>query len=160
MRFILMTLTVLASLSAGAYPEVGDTVQWKGEVKSLNGSSMPLTIKKEITGYDSGNKLWQIKTLTKVGSKETTETKHIADVFTQDRYKEIMRTCVEKGGRLEKITTNTGTYETCRSTLTTTDGVQIVQWWGDLPFGIVTKNTKDQGKKPFSDEDLGLITFE
>lgn len=159
MRFILMTLTFIASLSAHAYPEVGDTVQWKGEVKSLDGTSMPLTIKKEITRYDSATKLWHIKTLTKVGAKETVDTKEVADVFTPDRYKEIMKTCVEKGGRIEKITTTTGSYDTCKSTLTTTDGFQIVQWWGDLPFGIVTKNTKDQGKKPFSEEDVGLITF-
>lgn len=152
-------LSSFLSFTAQAYPEVGDTVHWKGEVKSLDGTSLPLTIKKEITSYDATKKMWHIRTLTKVGDSETVQTKEVSDIFTPARYKEIMKTCIDKGGRRENITTSTGTYETCKSTLTTTDGFEIVQWWGDLPFGIVTKNTKDQGRKPFSQEDLGLVTF-
>jgi hypothetical protein len=139
----IVSAILLLSASAHAYPTIGDKVTWSGTVNNTTGSS-EITITKEIIAFDKDSKKWKVKTDTKIGENSTSETVEMAELFTPDRFKDIIKNCEEKGGVIEQITTHPGKYKTCKMTTVSNNGVLIEKWWGDIPFGVVSRNTKDQ----------------
>jgi hypothetical protein len=55
----------------------------------------------------------------------------------------VMAKCAEKGGTMEEVAVNTGTYQACRMTITADDGRVIKTWMGDVPFGLIKKEVTD-----------------
>lgn len=77
-----------------------------------------------------------------MGAETITETQEVSELFSPDTYKKLMGSCETQGGVLEKVTTPAGTYDTCKTTIKEPNGRIIEKWWGDIPFGVVSKNTR------------------
>lgn len=142
MALFIFFMTFLISAVAFAYPNVGDKVQWTGSVSRADGNYVPVKIIKEVTAFDKNSAKWTVKYETTIGQETTTKMLEVDSLFSPDRYKEIIAHCEEQGGILEKVAAPAGTYETCKITTTTSEGISIERWWGNIPFGVVGKNTR------------------
>ncbi|WP_413557427.1 hypothetical protein [Bdellovibrio sp. HCB209] len=138
----LFTFVTLTSLFAKAYPSIGDKVTWSGDFKNAEGKSSEIHITKEVIAFEKSTKTWKVKINTKIGDETLAETIETADLFSPDKYKETLASCEKNGGVIETLETNPGKYKTCKISITNADGVIIEKWWGDIPFGIVSKATK------------------
>lgn len=145
-------LFFLFATQSYAYPDIGDKVKWEGSINLIDGSTTPIQITKEVLKYNQSTKKWTIKYQATVGNNTSTETNEVDELFSPDKYKEIISNCTTKGGVLQKFKAPAGTYETCKITTINSEGVQVEKWWGDIPFGVVSKATKDtrdlKQKKP------------
>lgn len=139
---ILFTFVTLASLFANAYPDIGDKVTWSGDFKTADGKTSEIRITKEVVGFEKSSKIWKVKIDTKLGEEILTETIESADLFSPAKYKELLASCEKNGGVIETLKTNPGNYKTCKISTTNEDGIVIEKWWGDIPFGVVSKATK------------------
>lgn len=142
-RFILFSL-ILASSHAYAYPAVGDKVTWSGTVKNTLGESSEVRITKEVIDFNQNDKHWKVKVQTQIGKDSSEEIVDVAELFTHERFEEILKSCESHGGVIEDVTTNPGKYRTCKTRTITQDGVLVEKWIGDLPFGVVSKSTQEQ----------------
>jgi hypothetical protein len=136
---------VFTSFIVQAYPMVGDKVQWKGSIKLKSGDITPVHIQKEVVKFDHSSKKWTIKYTATVGDKVTTEFLETADLYSPEKHKQMIATCKDQGGVIEKVTAPAGTYDTCKLT-SKADGMVVEKWWGDIPFGVVSRNTTDSGE--------------
>ncbi len=144
----IFTFVMLASTLVHAYPSIGDKVTWSGDFINTAGVISEIQIIKEVVAYNQDTKIWTVKINTKVGTESSTETIETGDLFTPAKYSELLTHCKKNGGVLETLETNPGKYKTCKTT-TTENGVVIEKWWGDIPFGIVSKATRaPTGMKP------------
>ncbi|UYL07736.1 hypothetical protein B9G69_011830 [Bdellovibrio sp. SKB1291214] len=135
------TFVTLASAFVHAYPSIGDKVTWSGEFKTAEGENSEIHITKEVVGFNSTNKIWKVKIDTKVGQESSSETIETADLFTPEKYHQVLKECESHGGVIETLETSPGKYKTCKMS-TTENGIVIEKWWGDIPFGIVSKATR------------------
>ncbi|MEK2688377.1 hypothetical protein [Bdellovibrio sp. GT3] len=138
----LFTFVIFYSAIVQAYPNIGDKVTWSGNIKTATGNTSEVQITKEVIGFNSSSKLWKVKVHTKLGSESLSETIESADLFTPEKYKETLANCQKNGGTIETLQTTPGKYETCKLSTTNEDGTIIENWWGDIPFGIVSKETR------------------
>ena len=150
------TAISLSALHAEAYPSVGDKVSWMGEI-NRNGESLDVKITKEILSHDEKNNLWKIRIDASIGSENNSHIVETSDMYTPDQFKGIIADCVRKGGKLEKLNAPAGSYNTCKMSTTLADGTLVERWWGDIPFGVVSKSTRDSGKIPVAKPDLDSI---
>lgn len=150
-------LFFLFAINTFAYPDIGDKVKWEGSMNLIDGSTTPIQIEKEVLKYDQATKKWTIKYQATVGKETTTEFTEVEDLFSPEKYKEIISQCSSKGGVLQSFTAPAGTYETCKITTTNSDGVVIEKWWGNIPFGIVSKATKDSRNIKVNKPDLRSV---
>lgn len=139
----LVCAILLADNNSFAYPSIGDKVKWEGSINLLDGTVTPVQIVKEVLNYNSENKKWTVKYQATLGSETSTETTEVDSLYTPADFKTLLDQCTSKGGVLEKFTAPAGTYETCKMVSTNSDGVTVEKWWGNIPFGIVSKSTKD-----------------
>ncbi|WP_413581858.1 hypothetical protein [Bdellovibrio sp. HCB288] len=156
------TFVMLSGFAAMAYPNVGDKVTWSGNFKDTQGVTTEIHITKEVVGFNSDTKQWKVKKHTKVGKEDATETIEVADLYNPEKYKEVLENCEKQGGVIETLETNPGKYKTCKISTTDSSGVVIEKWWGDIPFGIVSKSTRGPsgeltaGELPLMFATLGL----
>lgn len=155
-KTLLATATFLSTLHAWAYPSVGDKVSWTGEL-NRNGETLDVKITKEILSRDDKSNLWKIRVEASIGGENNTHVIEARDMYTPEKFKTIITDCVRKGGKLEKLSAPAGTYNTCKMSTTLADGTLIERWWGDIPFGVVSKNTRDSGNPKISKPDLDSI---
>ncbi|WP_413584507.1 hypothetical protein [Bdellovibrio sp. HCB274] len=159
---IVFTFVMVSGLTALAYPNIGDKVTWSGTFKDTQGKTTEIQITKEVVGFNSDNKHWKVKKHTKVGDESASETIETLDLFTPEKYKQVLENCEKQGGVIETLETNPGKYKTCKTSTTDTSGVVIEKWWGDIPFGIVSKSTRGPsgeltaGELPLMFATLGL----
>lgn len=156
-KSLIAVITSLAASAALAYPNVGDKVSWTGTLHSINGESNDVKITKEVIGHDSRKNTWKVRIEAIVGTEKTSETIETADLYSPEKFKNLIASCEKNGGSLEKLQAPAGTYDTCKMSVTLSDGSQIERWWGDIPFGVVSKSTRDSGKMPISKPDLNSI---
>ncbi|WP_374030474.1 hypothetical protein [Bdellovibrio bacteriovorus] len=156
-KSLLAAFTTLFITTALAYPNVGDKVSWTGTMSTVNGETNAVKITKEVIGHDEKKNIWKIKIEAVVGTEKTSETMEISDLYSPAKYKALIADCVKNGGTLEKLIAPAGTYDTCKMSMTMADGTMVERWWGDIPFGVVSKNTRDSGKMPISKPDLNSI---
>lgn len=147
-------LILFFSISVQAYPNIGDKVQWTGTLTQQDGKSLPVRITKEIIQHDEPTNKWKIKYEVSLGLTSATKIIDEELQFNQNTLKEILKTCVEKGGQREEVSTSAGKYQTCRLKEKTPDGFVIEKWWGDIPFGVVGKTTIAPSAKPLDAESL------
>lgn len=143
--FQIFAFLILTSL-AQAYPHIGDKVQWTGSLQLKTGTIAPVHITKEVVGFNGTSKKWRVKYVAAVGDKITTEFIETADLYTPDKHKKTISACTDQGGVLEDVSTSIGKYRTCKLTTKLSSGMVIDKWWGDIPFGIVVRNTTDFGE--------------
>ncbi|MGE5084786.1 MAG: hypothetical protein ACM3MG_00695 [Bacillota bacterium] len=143
MRYFLLSL-ILASSQAFAYPSVGDKVTWSGTLKNPLGESSEVLITKEVIDFNQDTKHWKIKIQTHIGKESSEEIVDVADLFTHERYENILKNCESQGGVIEEVITNPGKYKTCKTRTITEDGILVEKWMGDIPFGVVSKSTQEQ----------------
>lgn len=143
--WILAAATLLTSF-AQAYPRIGDKVQWKGSLQLKNGDSSPVHITKEVVNFDEATKKWRVKYVATVGDKVTTEFIETDDLYSPEKHKKMISGCLDQGGKLEDVATSIGKYQTCKITTQTASGMTVDKWWGDLPFGVVSRNTRDSAE--------------
>lgn len=142
-RWLIPALICLTS-QAFCYPAIGDKVTWSGTMKNALGESSDVQITKEVIDFNYKSKLWKVKVHTQIGENSSDEILDIAELFTPERYQEVLKNCELRGGVIEEVSTNPGKYKTCKTRTITDDGVTIEKWIGDLPFGVVSKTTQDQ----------------
>ncbi|KHD88132.1 MAG: hypothetical protein OM95_10165 [Bdellovibrio sp. ArHS] len=142
----LLFLSALAvssfSLHAWAYPSVGDKVQWTGTVQQRDGTQKSVRIVKEVVKFNKDTQKWTVKYEATMGGDVFSENIEVSELYSPERYKQILANCVTSGGSIEKVEAAPGTYETCKLTTKNTDGSIVEKWWGNIPFGVVSKNTK------------------
>ncbi len=143
MKYAVGLLLFLCVTQSLAYPGVGDKVQWTGIIRLLDGSSTPVHISKEVSAFNTQTQMWTIKLETTLGEKKSSKVIEVAELYTPDKFQSLLSECTSKGGSREKITAPAGTYDTCKITETTPEGLIVEKWWGDIPFGVVSKSTKD-----------------
>ncbi|AHZ84848.1 hypothetical protein AB1A81_10615 [Bdellovibrio bacteriovorus] len=156
-KSLLATFTTVFASAALAYPNVGDKVSWTGTLSTVNGETNAVKITKEVIGHDEKKNSWKIKIEAVVGTDTSSETIEISDLYSPEKYKALIADCEKNGGTLEKLSAPAGTYDTCKMSMTMADGTLVERWWGDIPFGVVSKNTRDSGKMPISKPDLNSI---
>ncbi|MFM6929690.1 MAG: hypothetical protein ACKOX6_14575 [Bdellovibrio sp.] len=142
-RFLLLSF-VLAASQAFAYPAIGDKVTWSGTIKNTVGESSEILITKEVIDFNQSDKQWKIKIHTQIGKDSSEEIINVAELFTHERYQDILKNCESQGGVIEEVTTNPGKYTTCKTRTITDDGTLVEKWMGDIPFGVVSKSTQEQ----------------
>lgn len=142
LQFFTFCFALLLSGAVFAYPNIGDKVQWTGVVSQPNGGSTEVKISKEVISFDKKTSKWTVKYEATMGAETTTKLIEEEDLFSPKRYKEIIAQCTSQGGVLEKVKAPAGTYETCKITTTTSEGTLVEKWWGNIPFGVVSKNTR------------------
>lgn len=142
MKSFIFSFMLLFSLESYSYPEVGDKVRWTGSVNTQGGQTS-VNITKEVVSYNKDTKKWIVRYEVIMGEEKITKLLEVDELYSPERYKEILSHCSSQGGTLEKITAPAGTYETCKISTTTADGILIEKWWGNIPFGVVGKNTRD-----------------
>lgn len=140
-----------------AYPNVGDKVKWEGSINLVDGSTTPIQITKEVLKYNSETKKWTVRYQATVGNDTSTEINEVDELFSPAKYKEVISTCTSKGGELQMFTAPAGTYETCKMITTNSEGVVVEKWWGDIPFGVVSKATKDARDVKLKKPDLNSV---
>ncbi|UXR63276.1 hypothetical protein EZJ49_09320 [Bdellovibrio bacteriovorus] len=155
-KTLLAAIISLIPLTVVAYPSIGDKVSWTGEI-NRNGETLGVKITKEILSHDKENHLWKIRIDASIGDENNSHIVETPDMYTPEKFKSIIADCVRKGGKLEKLKAPAGTYNTCKMSTTLTDGTLIERWWGDIPFGVVSKSTRDSGKIPVAKPDLDSI---
>jgi len=133
---------LLLAGTAWAYPSVGDRVQWTGSVTQANGTAVPVKITKEVMSFNKDTSRWVVKFEATMGAETTSKTVEEEHLFTRDQFKKILAQCEAQGGKLEKIAAPAGIYETCKTVTTAADGTLVEKWWGDIPFGVVSKSTR------------------
>ncbi len=143
MKLLIFFSLFLFSCLSEAYPSVGDKVKWTGSVNTLEGGVTPVIITKEVVKFNSASKKWTVKYEAAMGEDRTSKLIEVEELYSPTKFKEILAKCEAEGGLREKVTAPAGTYETCKMTVTTEDGVRVEKWWGDIPFGVVGKNTQD-----------------
>lgn len=156
-KSLLSAFIILIATSTMAYPNVGDKVSWTGTVSNISGNVDAVNITKEIIGHDLKKNTWKIKVEATVGADKTSETLELTEMYSPDTYKKIIAECEKKGGKLEKLSAPAGTYDTCKMSMTLADGTLVERWWGDIPFGVVSKSTRDSGKPTIAKPDLNSI---
>jgi hypothetical protein len=153
MSLSLFFLIILSSALCFAYPSVGDKVTWTGQIHLVDGSSRELKVTKEVTSFDKESKQWHVKVNTSVGDKNHIEEFLLKDLYSPTAYKEVMANCQKNGGAVEELKFSIGTYKTCKISSTMEDGTFVERWWGDIPFGVVSKNTRDMGTQISQDSE-------
>lgn len=142
-RWLIPALICLTS-QAFSYPAIGDKVTWSGTMKNALGESSDVQITKEVIDFKHHSKLWKVKVHTQIGKESSDEVIEVAELFTPERYQDILKNCELHGGVIEEVSTNPGKYKTCKTRTITSDGMLIEKWIGDIPFGVVSKTTQDQ----------------
>lgn len=156
-KTLFAAVTFLSALQTWAYPNVGDKVSWTGEITTQKGDTLAVKITKEILSRDYKNSLWKVRVDASIGDDHNSHIIETPDMYTPESYKKIIGDCVKNGGFLEKLNAPAGTYDTCKISTTLADGTLIERWWGNIPFGVVSKSTRDSGKLPISKPDLDSI---
>nr|WP_295902440.1 hypothetical protein [uncultured Bdellovibrio sp.] len=154
--FTFFFATLLAG-TAFAYPNVGDKVQWTGTVKQPDGSLMEVKIIKEVTSFNKKENKWTVKYEATMGSETSTQLIQVDNLYSPDRYKEMMANCMLQGGTVEKISTPAGNYDTCKMTTVASDGSTVEKWWGNIPFGVVSKSTRTNNTAVLKKPDLNSV---
>ncbi len=134
---------LLSSTFAFAYPAVGDKVTWTGSEDKMDGTKTPVSATKEVTKWDMTAHKWTVKFDMTKGDQTTTEEIVASCLWNPDEWQMVMTKCAEKGGTMEDVTVKTGTYHTCRMTVTADDGRILKTWMGDVPFGMIKKEITD-----------------
>lgn len=146
------TLSFLFVSVSFAYPNVGDKVRWEGTINLIDGSTTPIKIVKEVLKHDPETKKWTVKYETTLGNDVSSEFSEVDELFSPEKFRELVTNCTANGGTLQSFKAPAGTYETCKITTVNSEGVTVEKWWGNIPFGIVSKATKDfrngKTKKP------------
>lgn len=143
--FIIATATLLLSF-AHAYPRIGDKVQWTGLLQLKSGDTSPVQITKEVVNFDETTKKWRVKYVAHVGDKITTEFIETDELYSPEKHKKMISGCHDQGGKLEDVATSIGKYQTCKITTQTARGMTVDKWWGDIPFGVVSRNTRESAE--------------
>lgn len=156
---ILLTLaTQLTALStAWAYPAIGDKVSWTGSVNDHTGQTTDIKITKEVIAHDNAKNLWTVKVEASFGEKKTSETVFLRDLYTPEEFKRLLAECKKNGGHLEKLTAPAGVYDTCKMSTILEDGTLVERWWGDIPFGVVSKSTRNSNTQIPNPPDLNSV---
>ena len=140
---ILTGATSFITLQAFAYPNIGDKVTWSGEFQKVDGTSYKIQITKEVVAFNDKDKIWKVKVEAQLGDQKTADTFETKDLYSPQQYQNLISHCAEQGGHVEELKLNLGTFKTCRLTNTTPEGVLVEKWWGDMPFGVISKTTRD-----------------
>lgn len=148
---------ILLSSQCYAYPSVGDKVTWNGTVNMVDGTKEEIQITKEVLKFDVQSKKWTVKYEAKVGNDRTSNISEVEELYSPKRYAEILEKCESNGGVREDISTNVGTYKTCKQTSIGADGSIVEKWWGNMPFGVVSKKTQDAKSQIAKRPDMNSI---
>jgi len=146
LKTTLSAFVLFSSLQAFAYPSVGDKVTWSGEFQRIDGTSYNIQITKEVIGFDKKESSWKVKVDAIMGEEKSSDIFESKDLYSPSQYKALISDCASKGGAIEDLKLNIGTYKTCKLSTTTEDGTLVEKWWGDIPFGFISKTTKDSGQ--------------
>ncbi|MDG0816686.1 hypothetical protein [Bdellovibrio svalbardensis] len=139
-------LLIFSTTHALAYPSVGDKVTWSGEVQRVDGTSYSIQITKEVIEHDKKDNKWKVKVDAIMGAEKTSDIFESNELYSPSQYKNLLAGCTSKGGTIEDLKLSIGTYKTCKLTTTSEDGTLVEKWWGDIPFGVISKTTKDSGQ--------------
>lgn len=156
-KSVLATLVFLFTGTVFAYPAVGDRVEWTGTIDKLDGTSTPIKVVKEILSQNSDSKKWTVKKDVTLGDERMTETTEQEAIYSPEQFKKTLETCEASGGKIEETTVPAGTYKTCMLITVSEDGRVDQKWWGDVPFGVVRKNTSENKNANNAKLDLNSI---
>ncbi|WII71657.1 hypothetical protein QJS83_14405 [Bdellovibrio sp. 22V] len=156
-RMMIFSFSILFGSTVLAYPNVGDKVSWTGSINQADGTVVPVKITKEVIDYNKSTKKWSVKYEATMGKETSTQLLDVDNLYSKERYKEIISKCESQGGKIEVITTDPGIYETCKMTIVTPEGVVVEKWWGNIPFGVVSKNTRNEKPSKYEKPDLDSI---
>lgn len=130
---------LLSSTFAFGYPAVGDKVTWSGSEDKLDGTSTPVSATKEVTTWNTETHKWTVKFDMTKGEESNSKEFVTSCLWSPEDWVMMAEMCAEKGGTMEDLTVGTGTYSSCRMTVTADDGRVIKTWMGDVPFGLIKK---------------------
>lgn len=124
------------------YPSVGDKVEWRGTVQNSQNEPLNVVITKEVLSFNDSSSRWTVQYKLSLGDQSLTKTLSVDTLYTPEQSKKILSECISQGGQIENIDTTIGSFKTCKLATTTEEGTIIEKWWGDIPFGVVSKSTR------------------
>lgn len=152
-----IAVLIFLGSSAFAYPDVGDKVTWSGAFQRVDGTSYNIQITKEVLSFNKDQHSWKVKVDAVLGDQKTSDVVEVKDLYSPDQYKALLGDCAKKGGSIEDLKLNLGTYKTCKLSTVTEDGTRVEKWWGDIPFGVISKTTRDSGKMTAQNPELKAV---
>lgn len=144
MKTIVFLATAILSISAFAFPTVGDRVTFNGTFTSAQGSANFMQ-DLELSAFDKASNKFTMKiaiTLPNGEIKEEEKQVDTSELMSEETINTIMSVCDSQGGKLEKITVVAGEFETCKID----HGDGNVSWLGKVPFGVVKERSVDAEK--------------
>ncbi len=123
MKTLCLTLSLVFSQVATAYPTVGDFVQFR----KADGSALEL----KNNGLDTANHVWLVQVTEK--NIVTIEKWAVDDMPSQKEVLSVVSNCVQDSGIKETITVPAGSFETCKFP----NDSGGFTWIGDVPFSMV-----------------------
>jgi hypothetical protein len=137
------------SLTAAAYPEIGDRVEFEGSELSRDGSYVLIEERRRVTGFDRQENAWLVEVAESGPVHRRVHNEKHGGLFERRHYEEVISLCDDRGGRVETITVPAGKFLTCY--LVSADKPDLVAeaWFGTVPFGVVRKVETDfkEGRK-------------
>ncbi|QDK37021.1 hypothetical protein [Bdellovibrio sp. NC01] len=158
-RALVVGLLALAPTLAFAYPAVGDKAEWSGFKHNWDGTATPMKVTMTVTAWDDATKTWTVTKDVMVDTTTTTTTMMTKCLPTPESAAMILAKCVEMGGRLESVTTPTGTYNTCAGFMGSPETKLMKTWMADVPFGMVKKWMSDATDSSTTTMELTAVTL-
>lgn len=148
---IIFISTLMLSLIASAYPNVGDKTEFKGTSSKRGAATQEFTASREFLAHDPTSGNWTVKEELVSGTTTWTKTSETKVAYTHDDFVNILKSCIAEGGTLETITLPFGYLDTCMLRADDIDMPLFDQfkddpndrkgtlyvWFGDVPSGIV-----------------------
>lgn len=132
MKSLLIASLLVASSSLFAMPKIGDMAAYSGSVAGMN-----MTVKSELTAFDSQKSTFTKVSTTTFMGQASTESEELTseDLLSEETISAMMEYCETSyiNGKRETVAVPAGTFDTCA--ITSQDG-SIINI-GMVPFGIV-----------------------
>lgn len=143
MRTVVFFVGIFWIGTSYGYPSVGDKVEWRGTVQNSHDQPRNVVITKEVLAFNDSTSQWTVQYKISLGEDVVTQTQVVDKLHTPEQSKKILSECDSLGGHLENIETAVGPFKTCKLATTTEEGTIVEKWWGDIPFGVVSKSTRN-----------------
>lgn len=159
MKAFAFALTFLASVSAFAYPAVGDKASFTGSMRTPQGQSVAIAADVGLVKFNKSADTFTRYARIAIGTdvQEGNEEVAAADLLSKDLVLQLIQSCASQGGRNETITVPAGSFATCAFPVEDQQATGTL-WIADVPFGLAKQISVDKQNGVTSTLELRAFT--
>ena len=134
--------TMLAAVSAFAYPAVNDTATFAGTMASVGAPANQFAVTLSLVGYNPTNDQFTMEqTVNFSGQAQVNQIQvQKSSLVSEAMAQYMVANCVENGGVNETLTVPAGTFNTCKMTESDTESEALI-YIADVTFGLAKQVT-------------------